>query len=127
VRFRYQITGWSQSDLNGASPASQESTQIPLMRGGSIVSTITGAFGPSLRETRLTALLGYLAALDPEPFLRLFGFRGVANRSALSCGMKRVGRHLDRNQPRSRVIEAKVDATDHSSNRVDILAGGRRS
>jgi len=38
------------------------------MRGGNVVSTITGAFGESLRETRLTALLRYLAALAPEPF-----------------------------------------------------------
>jgi len=37
--------------------------EIPLMRGGEIVSTLTGAFGQSLRETRLTALLGYLIAL----------------------------------------------------------------
>ncbi len=47
---------------------SQERVGIPLRRGGNVVSTITGAFGQSLRETRLTALLGYLIALAPERF-----------------------------------------------------------
>src|SRR3989338_4174464 len=52
--------------------------QIELLRGGSLVSTLVGAFGGSLRETRLTALLGYLIALVPDPFCVLFGFRGKA-------------------------------------------------
>jgi len=83
------------------------------MRGGSIVSTITGAFGPSLRETRLTALLGYLAALDPEPFLRLFGFRGVAQQVSLELRHEE-GRSdiLIETSHGLGVIEAKVDATD---------------
>ena len=53
-----------------------ETEQIDLLRGGSVVSSFVGAFGASLRETRLTALLGYLIALEPEPFLGLFGFDG---------------------------------------------------
>ena len=48
-----------------------------------MVSTLTGAFGQSLRETRLTALLGYLIALDPIPFLDLFGFSGVPQQVCL--------------------------------------------
>lgn len=42
------------------------------------MSTFVGAFGASLRETRLMALLGSLIALEPEPFLNLFGFSGTA-------------------------------------------------
>ena len=33
--------------------------QIDLLRCGSVVSSFAGAFGSSLRETRLTAMLGY--------------------------------------------------------------------
>ena len=94
-------------------PASNELAAIPLMRGGNIVSTITGAFGQTLRETRLTALLGYLAALDPEPFLELFGFLGIAQQVSLEM------RHEDgrsdiliETSHGLGVIEAKVDATD---------------
>lgn len=35
-----------------------------------------GAFGGQVRETRLTALLGYLIALEPLPFLEKFEFAG---------------------------------------------------
>jgi len=52
--------------------------EIELLRGGSVVSTFAGAFGGSLRETRLTALLGYLISLEPRSFLDLFGFTGNA-------------------------------------------------
>lgn|GEM_PF-2308193 len=31
-----------------------------------------------MRETRITALLGYLMALNPAPYLKLFRFPGVA-------------------------------------------------
>lgn len=48
--------------------------EIELLRGGSVVSSFAGAFGGALRETRLTALLGYLIALEPRPFLDQFGF-----------------------------------------------------
>src|SRR5260221_2719407 len=91
----------------------QGSAEIPLMRGGNVVSTITGAFGPSLRETRLTALLGYLVALEPERFLDLFGFKGVAQEVSLET------RHEDGRSDilietthGTGVIEAKVDASD---------------
>jgi hypothetical protein len=55
-----------------------ESEEIDLLRGGSVVSTLVGAFGGAIRETRLTALLGYLIALEPKPFLELFDFPGKA-------------------------------------------------
>lgn len=46
--------------------------QIELLRGGSVVSSLTGAFGRTIKETRLTAILGYLMALDPKSFLEKF-------------------------------------------------------
>jgi len=92
---------------------SREPVEIPLMRGGNVISTITGAFGQSLRETRLTALLGYLVALAPEPFLDLFGFRGVARKVSLEMRYKdgRSDILIETNRGVG-VIEAKVDATD---------------
>src|ERR1700685_215736 len=54
-----------------------ENEQIELLRGGSVVSSLAGAFGSALRETRLTAMLGYLIALEPRLFCDLFGFRGT--------------------------------------------------
>jgi hypothetical protein len=87
--------------------------EIELMRGGDLVSTLTGAFGQSLKETRLTALLGYLIALNPGPFLQLFGFRGLAQRVCLEQRHEE-GRSdiLVETNVGVGVIEAKVDATD---------------
>jgi len=53
-----------------------DSERIELLRGGSVISSLAGAFGGAIRETRLTALLGYLIALDSSPFLDAFGFTG---------------------------------------------------
>ncbi len=87
--------------------------QIDLLRGGSIVSSFVGSFGTSLRETRLTASLGYVMALAPEPFCRAFGFSGKPRSVALET------RHA---QDRSDIlvetsegvgiVEAKVGAHD---------------
>lgn len=38
--------------------------RIDLRRGGSVVSSFAGAFGSALLETQLTAMLGYVIALD---------------------------------------------------------------
>ncbi len=83
------------------------------MRGGKIVSTITGAFGQSLRETRLTAMLGYLIALRPDNFLSLFGFKGKAQRVYLETrhDLGRSDILLETTQGTG-IIEAKIDATD---------------
>jgi len=37
--------------------------QIDLLQSGSVVSSLAGAFGGALRETRLTAMLGYSRSL----------------------------------------------------------------
>lgn len=83
------------------------------MRGGEVVSTLTGAFGLSVRETRLTAVLGYLIAANPGPFLNLFGIRGVPQRVHLEQRHE-SGRSdiLIETSLGAGVIEAKVDATD---------------
>lgn len=90
-----------------------EYEQIELLRGGSIVSTLVGAFGSTVRETRLTALLGYLIALEPEQFLTLFGFKGKA-RSILLENQEDNGRSDIRIETTlgMGVIEAKVGAVD---------------
>jgi hypothetical protein len=54
-----------------------EEERIELLRGGSVISSFAGSFGGSLRETRLTAMLGYVIALAPQRFCEQFGFRGT--------------------------------------------------
>ncbi len=83
------------------------------MRAGAMVSTLTGAFGQALRETRLTALLGYLVALEPTHFLDMFGFRGSAQRVGLETRHEE-GRSdvLVETNHGTGIVEAKVDATD---------------
>jgi len=46
--------------------------EIVLFRSGSVVSSLLGAFGSSLRETRLTSLLGFLISCVPEEFGNYF-------------------------------------------------------
>lgn len=83
------------------------------MRGGRIVSTLTGVFSQSLRESRITAVLGYVIALKPEPFVKLFGFagtpRGVALETPHDEGRSDILIHTDRGIG---LVEAKVDASD---------------
>jgi hypothetical protein len=55
----------------------EHSEHVNLYRGGTVVSSLAGAFGHGLRETRLTALLGYLIAMEPTTFAALFGLRGT--------------------------------------------------
>jgi len=61
----------------------QSGEQIELLRGGSVVSSLAGVFGLGLRETRLTVMLGYLIALAPGEFFKMFGFTGIPNSVAL--------------------------------------------
>jgi len=90
--------------------------QIELLRGGSVVSSLTGAFGKKVRETRLTAILGYLMALEPKPFLEKFGFEGTA--SSISLESKEENNRNEENRRsdirvettkgKKIIIEAKV-------------------
>jgi len=87
--------------------------RIDLLRGGSVVSSLAGSFGSALRETRLTAMLGYVMALEPERFCDIFAFRG----RPLSVSLET--RHdsdrsdiLIETTAGLGVIEAKISATD---------------
>lgn len=93
--------------------ASSDYEEIDLLRGGQIVSSLTGAFGHSLKETRLTAVLGYLIARNPKRFLELFGFRGVPQRVSLETH-HRDGRSdiFIETTSGTGIIEAKVNAID---------------
>ena len=90
-----------------------EGERVELLRGGSVVSSFAGAFGSTLRETRLTAILGYLIALEPQIFCDFFGFRGTP----LSVSLE-TQHESDRSDILVKttvdlgVIEAKVTATD---------------
>ncbi len=91
----------------------EEPEQIQLLRGGSIVSSLSSAFGRSLRETRLTALLGYLIALKPEHLIRRFGFRGrILSVSLETLHATDRSDILVKTTEGTGLIEAKTDATD---------------
>jgi len=90
-----------------------DTEQIDLLRSGSVVSSLAGAFGGALRETRLTAMLGYVIALEPRRLCDIFGFHG----RPLSVGLEM--RHAtDRSDILIEttagwgVVEAKVSAAD---------------
>jgi hypothetical protein len=77
------------------------------------VSSFAGAFGSSLRETRLTAMLGYLIALEPAQFCNFFGFLGRPLSVSLETphASDRSDILIETTAGRG-AIEAKVTATD---------------
>src|ERR1700722_17123317 len=87
--------------------------RIDLLRGGSVVSSLAGAFGNTLRETRLTAMLGYLVALEPERFCEIFGFKGKPRAVSLETrhATDRSDIAVETNIGLG-IIEAKINATD---------------
>jgi hypothetical protein len=87
--------------------------RIDLLRAGSVVSSLAGALGNELRETRLTAMLGYVMALEPERFCDLFAFRGTPISVTLETRHEsdRPDILIETTTGRG-VIEAKVGATD---------------
>lgn len=90
-----------------------EKTVIPIYRGGSIVSSLGNSFGGSLKETRLTAIVGYLISLAPEPFLNLFDIKEIPREINLELsednGCSDI--QLDTNKGIA-VIEAKTELVD---------------
>lgn len=90
--------------------------RIPLLRGGSgasLVSSLASAFGSRLRETRLTAMLGYLIAHRPEKFCEEFGFDGIPTSVALETQHdKDRSDILVQTTLGKGIIEAKVGAHD---------------
>ena len=92
---------------------SADKDRIDLLRCGSVVSTFAGAFGSALRETRLTAMLGYLIALEPERFCKIFTFRGRPLSVSLETQHEsdRSDIIVDTTEGRG-LIEAKVTTAD---------------
>jgi hypothetical protein len=91
------------------------SERVDLFRGGSVVSSLPGAFGASLRETRITALLGYIIAQKPEAFREILNLKG----DVLEIGIESDcdGDRADVEIVTTRgtcLIEAKCGATDPS-------------
>ncbi|NQT23713.1 MAG: hypothetical protein HQ579_09805, partial [Candidatus Omnitrophica bacterium] len=90
-----------------------EKTTIPIYRGGNIVSSLANSFGGSLRETRLTAIVGYLLSLAPEPFIKLFNIQGML--SEINLELSEDNGRSDIQLVTSKgiaVIEAKAELID---------------
>jgi len=80
-----------------------------------VVSSFAGAFGSALRETRLTAMLGYLIALEPKGFCNILKFRGIP--LSVSLEMHNATGRSDIVVETSAgwgVIEAKITTADPS-------------
>ncbi len=90
-----------------------ENEEVPLLRGGQIVTSLLGSFGRGLRETRLTACLGYLIAREPESFRELLGLRGKIQSVSVEHrnNMKRTNVQIATSHGTT-VLEAKVGSSD---------------
>ena len=89
------------------------SETIHLFRSGRVVTSLAGAFGGELRETRITAMLGYIIATEPQPFMNLFRLSG----DALEVRLETHHEHkrsdiLIETTTGTAIIEAKVTAQD---------------
>lgn len=86
---------------------------VSLFRAGTLVTGLLGAFGRRLRETRITAFLGHLIALDPERFRPVFGFDGDVASVSLETSEDEGRTDILIETTKGRcVIEAKVSAQD---------------
>lgn len=103
-----------------------DADHIELLRSGSVVSSLAGAFGTALRETRLTAMLGYLMALEPQPFCDIFAFRGRPLSVSLEArqASDRSDILVETSAGRG-VVEAKVSAIDPFSQSMKYPAKWR--
>lgn len=87
--------------------------EIPLFHASRVVSSLAGAFGHGLRETRITAMLGYIIANNPGPWLKFFSFTGepktvtIENYQALNRSDIEI-----KTDTGTGLIEAKIDSTD---------------
>lgn len=91
------------------------SDSIELLRGGSLVSSFLGSFGSSLKETRVTATLGYLIALRPQRFCNFFGVNEKPQSVILENDHSKKGRSdilIKTITGKWAVIEAKISAED---------------
>jgi hypothetical protein len=90
---------------------------IILRRGSKNVSNLLSSFSNSLRETRITSLLGYIISLEPDLFTDFFDIKGIL--TSISIESKETGdNHRLRTDIKIEttlgiaIIEAKVGATD---------------
>lgn len=87
--------------------------KIILMRGGDPVRSLLGSFGSSLKETRLTGMLGFLMAQYPKPWQELFGIVQPITEIRLEADQKRGRADIWLETSNKKiVIEAKVSETD---------------
>lgn len=86
---------------------------IPLLRGREVVTSLLGSFGHGLRETRLTASLGYLVAKEPDSFRRLLKLRGAIRSVTVEHNHddKRADVRVETTQGVT-VVEAKTSQTN---------------
>lgn len=87
--------------------------EVVLYRGGNPSSSLLNAFGASLRETRITAALGYLISQAPIHFEKLFQMRGHITEVAVEKYQE--GDRLDiyiNTDKTDYVIESKVNGID---------------
>ncbi len=90
-----------------------EKILIPIYRRGNIVSSLGSSFGGSLRETRLTAIIGYLISLAPKPFLNLFGIEAIPIEINLELSEDNGRSDIQIVTKRGKaVIEAKINSID---------------
>lgn len=101
-----------------------DAEQVDLLRGGNPVRTLLGSFGASLRETRLTSVLGYLFAQEAEPWQRLFRIRDPISRVTIEFSREagRADIWLE-SASQSIVVEAKVTGTDPTAQSRKYRAG----
>ena len=100
--------------------------RIDLWRCDSVVSSLAGAFGSALSETRLTAMLGYVIALEPELFCDVFAFRGTPLSVSLETthASERSDILIETTAGRG-VVEAKVTMADPFSQSLKYPAKWR--
>ena len=86
---------------------------VDLLRGGDPVRTLFGSFGASLKETRLTSILGYLIAQQPLPWQVLFRIHDPLSLVRVEFSRKTGRADIWMDTPtESIVLEAKVTSID---------------
>ena len=92
------------------------SETVTLMRGQVPVTSFLGSLGGSLRETRITAMLGYLIAHEPSPWGVMFQFSKPISSVTVEADYDRDRADVVIDTPTERVVvEAKVSWSDPKS------------
>ncbi len=88
--------------------------EIRLYRGGVSVSNLFDSLGKSLKETRITAALGYLFSISPERCRELFSINDDISENIVEANHEygRADIQIDTINNKRYVIEAKLPAVD---------------